>query len=321
MDAVKSIDIPKPRAGHAHWSAVLLGNPAYQAISSFLGKRQKFAGILLVVIPVAWLVIWNILPLLQMVNISLMQRYPKPPDEATVYTAEHYGLLLTDPTIYAPFVRTIVFALVVAFITLVLMLPLAYFVAKKVPVNWQIRLLLLALVPSWVGELIRVFSYVLLFASNGAVNLVLQWAHLIERPIPFLYTWFSLGAGMLYVTSLFMLVPLYAAIEKIPNSVLEAAADLGANPIRRFFRVTLPLIRDGIATGVTLVFLITTGVYTVPMILAGSTTNLFSQVIASYFHESSLTWPRGAALAIALFTTALLVSGILNFILRPRRGN
>lgn len=319
MDAAKSLEVRKRGQGRPHWSALLLGSAWYIWLSAVLSRHRRLAAALLILIPVTWLVIWNILPLIQMFNISLLPRYPRPVGDESGLTLQHYQLMFTDRTIYNPFIRTIVFCLVVSFATLVFMMPLAYFIAKKVPANWQIRLLLLALVPSWVGELIRVFSYVLMFASNGAINLVLQWAGLIERPIPFLYTWFSLGAGVLYVTSLFMLVPLYAAIERIPNHVLEAASDLGANSFQRFFRVTLPLIRDGIATGVTLVFLISTGIYTVPTILAGSTTNLFSQVIASYFHDTNLTWSRGAALSIMLFTTALLISGVLNALIRPRR--
>lgn len=303
----------------SHWSHQLMSSPPYRIISDFLGRNIRIASVLMVLLPVAWLVFWNIVPLLQMLNISLLQQYPVPAGESGIRTLDHYLALFTDRTIYVPFLRTIGFALVVSFVALILMTPLAYFIAKKVPRNWQVRLLLLALVPSWVGELIRVFSYVLIFASNGAINIVLMWANLIERPIPFLYTWFSLGAGMLYVVSLFMLVPLYAAIEKIPNNVLEAASDLGANDFTRFVKVTLPLMRDGMATGVTLVFLITTGVYTVPMILAGTDSNLFAQVIASYFHESSLTWPRGSALAIVLFVSALLVSGVLNTLLRSKK--
>ncbi|MBJ6988034.1 MULTISPECIES: ABC transporter permease [unclassified Devosia] len=305
--------------GKVHWSYLLMSNTPYRALSGFLNRNLKLASILMVVLPVAWLVLWNIFPLGQMLNISLLQQYPVPAGQSEVRTFEHYLLLFTDYTVYLPFLRTMGFAVVVSFVALVLMTPLAYFIAKKVPKNWQVRLLLLAMVPSWVGELIRVFSYVLIFASNGAINLVLMWANFIERPIPFLYTWFSLGAGMLYVVALFMLVPLYAAIEKIPSNVLEAASDLGANGITRFFKVTLPLMRDGIATGVTLVFLITTGVYTVPMILAGTDSNLFAQVIASYFHESSLTWPRGAALAIILFVSALIISGVLHSLLRAKK--
>jgi spermidine/putrescine transport system permease protein len=304
----------RPRAVRVKMSA-----RPYAAVSGLLNRNMRIASALMVLIPVGFLVFWNILPLFQMLNISLMEKYPVPAGQDMVRTFEHYASLFTDHTIYNPYLRTIGFALVVSFIALILMTPLAYFIAKKVPANWQVRLLLLALVPSWVGELIRVFSYVLIFASNGAINIVLMWANLIERPIPFLYTWFSLGAGMLYVVSLFMLVPLYAAIEKIPNNVLEAASDLGANSFQRFFKVTLPLMRDGIATGVTLVFLITTGVYTVPMILAGTDSNLFAQVIASYFHESSLTWPRGSALAVVLFASALVISGLLNSLLRAKK--
>ncbi len=305
--------------GRPHWSYLLMQSRAYSRLSAFLRRRGWLSVGLLLGVPVLWVVVWNVLPLIQMANISFMRLYPLPAGQGPVYTLDNYRQIATDYTIYRPLIRTLVLSMLIVAATFVVMLPLAYFIAKKVPPGWQVRLLLLVMIPAWAGEIIRVFSYVLIFAANGAVNIVLQTLGLTERPIPFLYTWFSLSLGLLYVTALFMLLPLYAAIEKVPNHVLEAAADLGASPMRRFFRVTLPLIRDGIATGVTLVFLISTGIYTVPLILAGPGTNLFSQVIASYFYDANLTWPMGAAGSITLFVLALAIAAALNVAIRARR--
>ena len=144
----------------------------------------------------------------------------------------------------------------------------------------------------------------MIFLGNrGAVNIALQWMGLIERPIPFMYTNFSLGMGIIYLTSLYMLLPLYAALEKIPPSMHEAARDLGAGPWTRFRRVTWPLSRDGVASGCTLVFLISTGFYATPVLLGGPSTTVFAETITGFFHVAGNEWPSGAA-----FSTIMLVS-------------
>lgn len=317
--AERAIGSPIGRRRDLHWSGLLLENRAYNAVSDLVSRRRWIAPALLVGFPIALLVFWNIVPLFQMLYISFLHQYPGTISEGPQFSVQHYLALLTDPAVYRPFIRTIIFAMSVVVGTFIVTLPIAYFLAKGVSSNWQIRLLLIVLIPVWVSDLIRIFSYIILFASNGAVNNLLLALGIIDRPIPFLYTWFSVGSGVLYVTAFFMLVPLYAAIEKVPNQILEAAADLGANSFQTFMRVTLPLIRDGIATGATLVYLTASGIYTVPVLLSGPSGSLFSQVIASNFSDSSLTWPQGAAFSVALFTTALTISAILNYLIRPRK--
>jgi spermidine/putrescine transport system permease protein len=149
----------------------------------------------------------------------------------------------------------------------------------------------------------------ILLGNNGAVNLVLRSLGLIERPIPFMYTGFSVSFGVIYLTSLYMLLPLYSALEKIPGSYSEAAADLGAGAWTRFRRVTLPLSLEGVASGCTLVFLLSTGIYAVPVLLGGPGTTLFAESIAGFFHVAGDRWPTGAAFACILFLTSLIITG------------
>lgn len=302
---------PPHRPSGVHWSARLMRFPIYGLFNRYVVAQPVASLALLLGLPFVWVISLNVLPLFEMARISVFEIYPLPAGTAPSFTLSHYWALMTEPIYYRPFLRTFVFAATVVVGALITMLPIAYFLAKGVTVKWQIRLLLLVLTPSWAGEVIRVFSYVLLLSNNGAINLLLKKLGLIEHSIPLLYSWFSLSTGTLYVMSIFMLVPLYAAIEKVPNQVLEAASDLGANGMQRFFRITLPLIRDGIAIGCTLVFLMATGIYTVPAILAGTDTNLFSQVIGLFFSEYNLQWPRGAAFSIMLFSTALVLSALI----------
>ena len=103
-------------------------------------------------------------------------------------------------------------------------------------------MLLILLIPFWVGEIVRTYAIMIFLGNTGAVNLVLKWFRLIERPIPFMYTGFTMGVGIVYLTALYMLLPLYSALEKLPKSYTEVAADLGAGAWVRFRKITLPLI-------------------------------------------------------------------------------
>jgi spermidine/putrescine transport system permease protein len=125
-----------------------------------------------------------------------------------------------------------------------------------------------------------------------------------------LYNYFSLGFGIIYLVCLYMLLPLYAAIEKIPDHLLEASADLGAGPWTRFRRIILPLSRDGIVSGCSLVFLTCVGVFATPVLLGGPNTVLFTETIASFFHGASDKWPTGAAFAMIMLAVALTTAGL-----------
>jgi spermidine/putrescine transport system permease protein len=168
---------------------------------------------------------------------------------------------------------------------------------------------LLLLIPFWVGEIVRTYAIMILLGNTGAVNQVLKWFGMIDKPIPFMYTSFSMGVGIVYLTALYMLLPLYSALEKLPASYGEAAADLGAGPWTRFRRVTLPLTLEGVSSGCTLVFLISTGFYATPVLLGGPSTTVFAETIAGFFHVAGNQWPTGAAFATIMFVAAMLLTG------------
>ncbi len=156
----------------------------------------------------------------------------------------------------------------------------------------------------------RTYAIMILLGNNGAVNLALKSLGLIDRPIPFMYTGFSLGVGIIYLTALYMLLPLYSALEKLPDNYLEAAADLGAGAWTRFRRITLPLSREGIASGCTLVFLISTGYYATPVLLGGPRSTVFAETIAGFFHVAGDQWPMGAAFSSIMLIATLGVTGL-----------
>lgn len=285
---------------------------AYAALSDMLTASPRRQFWFLLAVPILWVFVTHLGPILQMLNVSLLTSYPPSPDTEPSYTLEHYAKFWSDSIFITPFLRTLVFSSVLTLTTLLIMYPVAYFLARHVSRDRQIVFLMLLLIPFWVGEVVRIFAMMILLGNNGAINLLLQWLGLTERPIPFMYTGFSLSAGIIYLTALYMLMPLYSALEKIPASYSEAAADLGAGAWTRFRRITLPLSLEGIASGCTLVFLISTGMYATPVLLGGPSTTLFSEVIAGFFHVAGDQWPTGAAFSCIMLLTALALSGGFN---------
>lgn len=288
----------------------LLGNRVYRSASAVLLANERRQFWLLASLPLLWVFVAHLGPIVQMVWISFVDSYPPTAGRAPQFTVANWTSFFQEAIFVAPFLRTLAFAFILTLCTLVLTYPVAYFLAKHVKRGNQLLFLLLLLIPFWVGEIVRTYAIMILLGNNGAVNLVLKSIGLIDRPIPFMYTSFSLGVGIIYLTSLYMLLPLYSALEKIPDSYLEAAADLGAGSWTRFRRVTLPLSREGIASGCTLVFLISTGYYATPVLLGGPSTTVFAETIAGFFHVAGDKWPVGAAFSSLMLITTLGITGI-----------
>ncbi len=259
-------------------------------------------------VALAWIIGLHAGPLLQMLNISFMQQYPYQGDPQ--YTIANYEMFFADSLYWVPFIRSLLVSAVVTLSTLVIVYPIAYYVAKVVRPQNRVRALLLLLIPFWAGELIRTFSVIMLLANRGAINVLLREFGLIDTPIPMLYTTFSLSFGIVYLLALFMLLPLYSAIERIPVNVIDAASDLGANPLQRFWRVILPLSRDGIVSGCALVYLSAIGAYTAPLLLGGPGATIFPEVVSALFHTSNESWPAGAAFAVLMLVGSLTTVGI-----------
>lgn len=273
------------------------------AIGTRFGRLALLAGV-----PIIWLIALHIGPIFEMFKISLYATYPV--ESHTGLTFAGYRSFFADPLYYQPLIRSFVFSFIVTGTALIVVYPVAYYVARIVKPEGRFRALLLLLVPFWAGEIIRLFSVIMLLANRGAVNALLMNMGLTDRPIPMLYTGFSLGFGMIYLICLFMLLPLYSAIDKIPVNLLDAAADLGAGPFTRFRRIILPLTRDGIVSGCSLVFLTSIGVFAAPILLGGPDTTLFPSTIAVFFHGASDGWPAGAAFSMILLVTSLITVGI-----------
>jgi len=253
-----------------------------------------------------------------MIRISLLDAYPTAPEHVARYSLDNYAAFLQSPIYRAAFLRSLRFATITTLLSLLLTYPLAYHIALKVPLERRAGRLLLLIAPFWTSEIVRIFAIILLLANRGAINMVLRRAGLIATPLPLLYNAFSVSFGMLYTMLLSMLLPLYAALDRLPRSLLDAGSDLGAGPWQRFLHLTLPLTAGGIVSGCVLVFLLSLGVFAEPMLLGGADTTLFAMTIGGMFADSAGRWPLGAAFSLILLLTALALSLALIALVRRR---
>jgi spermidine/putrescine transport system permease protein len=293
----------------------------WRAAADAASARPALRLAVLAAIPMLWIVGANLAPLAQMAAISLMERYPVPPGEPVAWTLSHYAAFWERSLYLNAYIRSFIFATAVTLITLLVMFPVAWYVAKVAPREARLRLLLILVAPFWVSEIVRSIAWMLVLANRGALNLALAGVGVIDDPLPMLYTHGSLAVGVLYLTSLYMLLPLYAAFEKIDDGLLQASANLGAGPLTRLRRIILPLARDGIVGGCTLVFLMAIGLYAMPQLLGGPDTTLFAVTIGQVFSRAGDAWPLGSALSILLILGALGWVGAFALLWKsPRRS-
>jgi spermidine/putrescine transport system permease protein len=162
------------------------------------------------------------------------------------------------------------------------------------------------MLPFWTNSLIRLYGWRSILGTNGFINSALQGLGLIAEPLELLYNHFAVVLGMVYVLLPFMVLPIHTVVLKLDHSLLEAASDLGARPIRRFFKVTLPLTSSGIFAGSIMVFIPSLGYFFVSNLMGGGTTQLIGNAIARQFKEA-FNWPFGAALSIILIVITLVL--------------
>jgi spermidine/putrescine transport system permease protein len=214
-------------------------------------------------------------------------------------------------TFQADYLRTFWRSLWLATTTTVLCVlvsfPMAYYLAVVAPTRRRTLLVALVVVPFWTSFLIRTYAWMLLLRTEGLINTLLTSAHLIDRPLELLYTNFAVTIGLVYGELPFMILPLYASLEKLDRTLLEASADLGAGTVSTFFRVTVPLAMPGLAAGTVLVFVPSVGQFVVSDLLGGGKVDLLGNVIQRQF-TTARDKPFGAALAVEL---TLLVLALL----------
>lgn len=206
--------------------------------------------------------------------------------------------LLTEPLYGYSFYLSLQLAFATTLITLLIAYPLAYAMVQQ-PKHRQYLLLLLVMLPFWTSFLMRVYAWIGILSPTGIINSFLMWTGLISQPLALLHSVSGVLIGMVYCYLPFMILPLYAALEKFDWVLLQAAQDLGCRPIRAFFTITLPLTRNGIITGGMLVFIPAVGEFVIPTLLGGSTSTMVGKVLWDEFFFNR-DWTMASMLAVGL---------------------
>ena len=217
----------------------------------------------------------------------------------------------------AIFIRSVILAAVATITCLLIGFPTAYFIATR-PVNTRTLWLFAITIPYWVNLLIRTVSMLFIIRDQGPINAFLMWLGIIDEPLKLAYTNFAIGLGLFYSYLPFMVLPIYAAIERFNFNLLMAAYDLYASRISALFRVLIPSVKAGIVAGCLLVFIPSLGAFIAPDILGGGKQLMIGNLIALQF-QGSRNWPFGSAAAMVLLTTVLIV--LIIFANRSTQGN
>ena len=261
-------------------------------------------------LPFLWLGIFFLLPCLLVLAISVGTYAPDsvPPVELGL-SFKSFALLFSDDLYLAAWLSSLRIAATSTLVTLLLGYPMAYAIARSSP-RWRSLLLMAVVLPFWTSFLIRVYAWIGLLSSNGILNSFLRWSGLASDPGTILGTEWAVQLGIVYAYLPFMVLPLYAALEKLDTGLLEAASDLGASPFIAFLTVTLPLSLPGIVAGCLLVFIPAVGEFVIPDLLGGTDTLMIGKVLWDEFFLNS-DWSLASAVAICLLV--LLVGPIALF--------
>ncbi|WP_151703447.1 ABC transporter permease [Nitrincola alkalilacustris] len=269
-------------------------------------------GILLLML--LWLVMLVVLPQVLMIDYSLRPNLPPsqiggPNDN---YTLSNYVTLFNNQIHQTIFFKTIWSSVLVTVCTLIVCYPLAYYLAKVATPRQAALCVLLLIIPFWINEILRTFSWFIILSYRGPLNALLLGMGFIDRPIRFLSGDGGVIIGMVYAYILFMVFPLYNAIESLDGNQIKAARNLGSGWIRTHYRIIIPHAKPGIATGCIMVFMLSAGSYAVPALLGSPGSRWFTQIIYNWFFEGG-DWNQGAAYAFILL---LLCIGFIVLVMR-----
>lgn len=267
-------------------------------------------------IPFAWLLIFFLAPFFLVLKISLAEAIiASPPftpmiewvDEGVMHikvVIDNFAYLWEDDLYINTYLNSVKISTISTIFCLLIGYPMAYAIVRASHTSKNI-LLMLIILPFWTSFLLRVYAWMGLLADQGTINNLLLALGIIDTPIQMLYTPFAVYVGIVYTYLPFMILPLYANLEKLDWTLLEAAADLGARPMTTFLTVTLPMTIPGVVAGSLLVFIPATGEFVIPDLLGGGNVLMIGRVLYSEFN-SNVDWPVASAVAIALVLALVL---------------
>nr|WP_292904933.1 ABC transporter permease subunit [Niveispirillum sp.] len=281
--------------------------------TGFLGLLQRVGlsgRALVMLLPYGWLLLFFLIPFLIVLKIALAEsQMAIPPFTPLIETVEelkyqitvtfyNFHYMLTDDLYVVAYLNSLKIAFISTICCLLVGYPVAYAIAKADP-KWRAPLLMLIILPFWTSFLIRVYAWIGILSNNGVLNNVLIWLGIIDQPLQILYTPVATYIGITYSYLPFMILPLYSTLEKLDNTLLEAAADLGCPPWKAFLSITLPLSIPGMIAGSMLVFIPAMGEFVIPELLGGPDTLMIGRTLWTEFFNNR-DWPLASAVAVAL---------------------
>ena len=261
---------------------------------------------LLLGIPYFWLLLFFLAPFVIILKISIADPViAQPPFTPTFdaqghlsVTIDNFLFLLTDKLYAVTYLKSVLLAFAATVLCLALGFPMAYGIARSGSQTRNLLLLLIVL-PFWISFLLRVYAWMGLLNNYGVINNLLMWLGLIDHPIAIMYTDYAIFIGLTYSYLPFMILPLYATLERMDLDLIDAALDLGATRTQAFWDVTWPLARPGVIAGCLLVFIPAMGEYVIPYLLGGPESLLIGRVLFDEFFANR-DWPLASAVAIVL---------------------
>jgi putrescine transport system permease protein len=261
-------------------------------------------------IPYLWMLLFFFLPFVYVFKISLAESIIARPPFSSLFTwveetrvsinliFDNYLLLLEDDLFTIAYLNSVKIAFVATLFCLIIGYIMAYGIARTRPSRRNI-LLLLVILPFWTSFLLRVYAWMGLLANHGIINNLLLAIGLIDRPIQMMYTDFAMYVVFVYTFLPFMILPLYANLEKLDATLDEASADLGAKPVTTFLTITLPLSVPGIIAGCMLVFIPAVGEFVIPTLVGGPDSLMIGRMLFDEFFANR-DWPVASAVAVVL---------------------
>jgi len=263
----------------------------------------------LIAVPYIWLLALFLIPFFIVLKISLSDlALAIPPYTPTLkdgfgtmikaFDFENFAFLASDDLYWKAYLSSLQIALISTILALLVGYPMAYGMARA-PEEWRPTLMMLIILPFWTSFLIRVYAWVGILSNEGFLNQFLMWVGIIDGPLTILNTNTAVYIGIVYTYLPFMILPIYAALDRLDESLIEAAEDLGCSRMQAFWLVTIPLSRNGIIAGCFLVFIPALGEFVIPSLLGGSGTLMIGKVLFEEFFNNR-DWPVASAVAVVL---------------------
>jgi putrescine transport system permease protein len=280
----------------------------------------------LIAVPYLWLLVLFLAPFFIVLKISLSDTtIAQPPYEPLLDLSagwqgvkdwwagldlEHYGLLFEDELYWRSYLSSLKIAAISTFLALLIAYPMAYGMARA-PRGWRPTLLMAVILPFWTSLLIRVYAWIGILNPEGLLNQFLIGVGVISEPLYIMNTETAVYIGIVYSYLPFMVLPLYSSLEKLDDTLLEAAADLGSPPWKAFWQITFPLSLPGVIAGCFLVFIPAVGEFVIPDLLGGSETLMIGKTLYNEFFLNR-DWPVSSALAVLLLLVLVVPIALYN---------